>query len=152
MFIRIRYFFLFCSQDQRVIPMRITQEMIQTMKGVIGSAPFCELILVKTTIPMMTSAMVSPMGILIDNFISFILVSFRSTHAMTFQENIPDPDSLGLFRDDPGTNHLGIIGQVQQISNNGLLLNILASRIRAGTQLDVYSSVFTEQTERAILG
>jgi hypothetical protein len=59
-----------------VIPMRITQEMIQTMKGVIGSVPVCELILVKTTIPRMTSAMVSPMGILIDNFISFILVSF----------------------------------------------------------------------------
>jgi hypothetical protein len=76
MFISVRYFFLFRSQDQRVIPMRMTQEMIQTMKGVIGSAPVCDLILVKTTIPMMTSAMVSPMGILIDNFISFILVSF----------------------------------------------------------------------------
>jgi len=60
--------------------------MIQTMKGVIGSAPVCELILLKTTIPMMTSAMVSPMGILIDNFISFILVSFRSDHKMTFSE------------------------------------------------------------------
>jgi hypothetical protein len=76
-----------------VIPMRIMQEMIQTMKGVIGSAPVCELILVKTTIPMMMSAMVSPMGILIDNRISFILVSFawdgefkfvRSTHGIIF--------------------------------------------------------------------
>jgi hypothetical protein len=64
------------NADQMVIPMRITQEMIQTMKGVIGSDPFCELILVKTTIPIMTSAMVSPIGILIDNLISFILVSF----------------------------------------------------------------------------
>jgi hypothetical protein len=56
--------------------MRITQEMIQTMKGVIGSAPVCELILVKTTIPVMTSAMVSPRGILMDNLISFIMISF----------------------------------------------------------------------------
>jgi hypothetical protein len=59
-----------------VIPMRITQEMIQIIKGAIGSAPVCERVLVKTTIPKMTSAMVSPMGILIDNLISFILVSF----------------------------------------------------------------------------
>jgi hypothetical protein len=41
-----------------------------------GSAPVCELILVKTTIPVMRSAMVNPKGILIDNFSSFILVSF----------------------------------------------------------------------------
>jgi hypothetical protein len=76
-----------------VTPMRITQEMIQIMKGVIGSAPDCELILVKTTIPMMMSAMVSPMGILIDNLISFISVSFvwdgeyemvRSTYGKSF--------------------------------------------------------------------
>jgi hypothetical protein len=59
-----------------VIPMRIRHEMIQTMKGVVGIAPVCELILVKTTIPMSTSAMVSPIGILIDNLISFMLVSF----------------------------------------------------------------------------
>jgi len=59
-----------------VIPMRITQEMIQIMKGVNGRAPVCELILVKTTIPRMMSAMVNPRGILIDNLISFILVSF----------------------------------------------------------------------------
>jgi hypothetical protein len=77
-----------------VIPMRITQEKIQIMKGVIGSAPVCELILVKTTIPKMMSAMVSPMGILIDKLISFILVSFvqdgvykmvRSTYENHFQ-------------------------------------------------------------------
>jgi hypothetical protein len=59
-----------------VIPMRIRQEMIQIIKGVVGSAPVCELILVKTTTPMSTSAMVSPRGILIDNLISFMLVSF----------------------------------------------------------------------------
>jgi hypothetical protein len=78
-----------------VIPMRIRQEMIQTMKGVIGSAPACELILVKTTIPMSTSAMVSPRGILIDNLISFMLISFledgvyiiaRSTYVRYFQQ------------------------------------------------------------------
>jgi hypothetical protein len=59
-----------------VMAMRITDAIIQRMKGVIGSAPVCELILVKTTIPMMMSAMVNPRGILMDNLISFILVSF----------------------------------------------------------------------------
>jgi hypothetical protein len=63
------------SQDQIVIPMRIMHAIIQRMKGVIGSAPLCDLILVKTTIPVMTAAMVSPRGILMDNFISFILIS-----------------------------------------------------------------------------
>jgi hypothetical protein len=62
------------NADQMVMPIRITQEMIQIMKGVVGSAPVCELILVKTTIPMRMSAMDKPMGILIDNLISFILV------------------------------------------------------------------------------
>jgi hypothetical protein len=64
------------SADQMVIAMRITDAIIQRMKGVIGSAPVCELILVKTTIPMRISAMVNPRGILMDNLISFILVSF----------------------------------------------------------------------------
>jgi hypothetical protein len=64
------------NQDQTVIPMRKTDAIIQRMKGVIGSAPVCELILVKATIPMRTTAMVNPRGILMDNLISFILVSF----------------------------------------------------------------------------
>ncbi len=59
-----------------VIPMRIMDAIIQRMKGVIGSAPVCELILLKTTIPMTTTAMDNPRGILIDNGISFILISF----------------------------------------------------------------------------
>jgi hypothetical protein len=35
--------------------------------------------LAKTTIPRMRSAMVNPRGILMDNFMSFILASFVST-------------------------------------------------------------------------
>jgi hypothetical protein len=50
------------SADQIVIAMRIMDTIIQRMKGVIGSAPVCELILVKGTIPMTTTAMVNPRG------------------------------------------------------------------------------------------
>jgi hypothetical protein len=64
------------SADQMVIAMRIMDAIIQRMKGIIGSAPVCEPILEKTTIPMRTTAMVNPRGILMDNLISFILVSF----------------------------------------------------------------------------
>jgi hypothetical protein len=64
------------SADQMVIAMRTTDAIIQRMKGVIGSAPVRELILVKTTIPMRMSATVNPRGILMDNLISFILASF----------------------------------------------------------------------------
>jgi len=63
------------NADQIVIAMRIMDTIIQRMKGVIGSAPVCELILVKATIPMRMTAMVNPKGILMDNLISFILVS-----------------------------------------------------------------------------
>jgi hypothetical protein len=64
------------SADQTVIAIRITDAIIQIMKGVIGSAPVFELILIKAIIPVTTTAMVSPRGILRDNLISFILVSF----------------------------------------------------------------------------
>jgi hypothetical protein len=50
------------SADQMVIAMRIMAAIIQRIKGVIGSAPVCELILVKGTIPMTTTAMVNPRG------------------------------------------------------------------------------------------
>jgi hypothetical protein len=59
-----------------VMAISTTDAIIQRMKGVIGIAPVCELILEKTIIPMRRTAMVSPRGILIDNLISFILVSF----------------------------------------------------------------------------
>ncbi len=65
------------SADQMVIPMRIKDVIIQRMKGGIRRAPVCELILVKTTIPMMTTAMDNPRGILMDNLISFIFVYSR---------------------------------------------------------------------------
>ncbi len=55
--------------------MRMSDTTIQRMKGVTGSIPVCELTLVKTTIPIKTTAIVKPKGILMDNFISFILVS-----------------------------------------------------------------------------
>jgi hypothetical protein len=74
MFIDVGYFSRFRIHEKMVIPIRITHAIIQRMKGVIGSAPVWELILEKTTIPMMTTAMVSPRGILMDNFISFIMV------------------------------------------------------------------------------
>jgi hypothetical protein len=60
-----------------VIPTRITREIIQMTKMGVGSVPVWEWILLKMTIPIMVTAIVNPMGILIDNFISFILVSLN---------------------------------------------------------------------------
>ena len=56
-----------------VIPARMKDTTSQIIKYVVGNGPGFFDNLRKTTIPMMTTAMVNPMGIRMDSFISCIL-------------------------------------------------------------------------------
>jgi hypothetical protein len=88
MFIGTSYFFLFRSQHQIVMPIRMTEAMSQMTKEEVGNGPALVPILMKAIIPVTTTMMVSVRGILKDSFI--FLLSFL-TH-----------DFAGWSRSAPG--------------------------------------------------
>lgn len=64
-------YFLFCSQDQAVIPISKMDTTIQAIKYGNGNDPDLDIILVNAIIPVMMTMMVSVKGILKDSFILF---------------------------------------------------------------------------------
>jgi hypothetical protein len=69
MFIDIGYFFLLRSQDQTVIPMRMTDTASQMTKEAAGKAPVFAVILMNAIIPVTTTTIVRISGILSDSCI-----------------------------------------------------------------------------------
>jgi hypothetical protein len=81
MLIRTLYFFVFCSHDQIVIPIRIRDMTSQKMKYTDGKVPPFEAIFMKAIIPVTTTMMVNVSGIRSDSFIlrSFLLINLIET-------------------------------------------------------------------------